>query len=1635
MPRKSHQRSNFKSWFLLIFVCAGIILFYKPLVLLGCKTALYRALSKKEGRTISYDKMHWEDNVVVFSGLQVKDPGMELSIDRIEFAPKISFFGFKPIITLVHPQILVFSTDQQMISAGALVHHSRFIEPRWEIKNGVLDLPSGGRFYFTMSPGNEKESIGNFVFSSDPDPLTPAIFSANLALIDGNLQLGFSLQESDLSRLLPLSGLIFKEMPRKWEKAGGEVNIEGLLCLNSSFQLQELHCHGEGNQVVLGAPEMGIEVLCEEFTGAFSYPVDDASSFWGDKLSASIALKNGNCFFGSPLVDEIFEIRDLDGLLHLGPEKEPQLNLNGNFIKQKREISFSCTGIGGLQQDKSFWSKIQLNSMSPITRGMQATLSIDSHQDKNLKVHLQVEEADQHHIDFIRALCRIPGQCAEGRATISATFFAHEGNWHKVTVEKCHLENLRWFFPELKTDLAARQISTDCEITKLPGKKWTLENLHLQFEEGEYLCPQFNLDSLKMNLVVDDRALQPSKVVMRCGNLQGEIVFPGPLGDHLAKMHIHGDGKEAIAFLFQEQPDKIGPIPLDLQIAARKDNAFLSLETVGSISEEAVKGSAVFSFPFSSFPEIPEKLPLFSFKNAKWQFEHLTEKSYAAFLPLILPGIELLGNLSCEAEMNPSAVRLNIAGDEIFIQHSLAQLYLPHVKGNGIEFFYDSASKNWQGEIPLEEGKLNYRDIDLAFENLEGSLKLNAHHLTASSFYAECEGLGLRGEMDFFFEDKEKGHLSLSTTQIAGSVQNLFSVLNRFPSFPRSEIQLDGNFSCAEKGFVINARIGPTETVSEWSFKGHFNGLKSPINHSTAITEGCCDLVFNSKNQRLMIEKARGVWRQADGTLYTVHLKRFDAQFSTNKNLDFALQVTDGKNEFAYLEAKASQMPSLQWEILFNEDTTRVGGTKLNINQCILDEKMKLSVFEMKPILRCQELGDMAAFLQNAGFISRTFSPKNLQDWEFEGTLQARVYIEDINRGISFHAESSDLQIKGTPWPSFRLKAHKIGENWLIEHLEGGGLILRGTLVVDEDDLSCHQFSGIWQGIEFKGSGNLKPDKKHFSCSLESVKGDLATLAQINKLDGLLAWKGNFNANINLFGDLSDPTDPLRLVGEMNFVVDIQAPIAFAAKTKKTIKFTYNKARGLICNEIDLQLKEKITKAAIAGFKAGKLSRLENGNLALEKFQFSLSREMFGQCLDAKILHSSLKDLKWEKNLEGEGDFQIFPKIVIQASLKPGRYGIGDLDFPFEQLQMRYEKNFLDLRGRSQIHEKPLWTVLQVDLNREPYGALKLLDHPKSEGLKFSFHTLNAKVDLESVEGSCYGVQCQMAKNNRCKIPLATVLSGNVKIDGNSICHLLPKSFAERVDVFKIGDGYEWQGDLVLWQETNRGFKITGILTGNEFEFLGYRFHWMQGNIEASPEHVFITDLKIEDVAGTIGIKKIEFGKDEGWHLYMPQILVRNLQPSIMNKIGIGQQAMKPFTIKNFILSDVRCQLKDVSSLEGSGKLTFTNQFKKESSLFDLPLEIIKKIGLDPGLLTPVQGELEIELRGDKFYLLSLQNSFSEGGRSEFYLAPSRELSYIDLDGKMHIDLKMHQDVMLKITEPFTLTIRGTLEKPRYGLQ
>ena len=308
-------------------------------------------------------------------------------------------------------------------------------------------------------------------------------------------------------------------------------------------------------------------------------------------------------------------------------------------------------------------------------------------------------------------------------------------------------------------------------------------------------------------------------------------------------------------------------------------------------------------------------------------------------------------------------------------------------------------------------------------------------------------------------------------------------------------------------------------------------------------------------------------------------------------------------------------------------------------------------------------------------------------------------------------------------------------------------------------------------------------------------------------------------------------------------------------------------------------------------------------------------------------------------------------------------------------------------------------------------------------------------IQWDSIQGQCIGLNCDLKKNHSKKFPLTSVLTGQIQVDASRLLPLLDKQQSEKFQRFQLGKGYAWRGDLVLWDDAKRGFQMTGELTGDECELFGYCFKQLRGTIDVNPTHIILTNAQFEDEAGTITLKKVDIEKKTNWELNIPVVSVKEWRPSAMRKIDTPATPIKPFVIRHFTLTNIHADLSKSDSLEARGHLTFTNQAKKESTIFDTPLEMIKNFGLDPGLLTPVQGEIDVELRGDKLYLMAMKSTFSEAGRSEFYLAPDRDLSYIDLDGKVHIDLKMKQDVMLKITEPFMLTIRGTLEKPRYGLQ
>ena len=303
---------------------------------------------------------------------------------------------------------------------------------------------------------------------------------------------------------------------------------------------------------------------------------------------------------------------------------------------------------------------------------------------------------------------------------------------------------------------------------------------------------------------------------------------------------------------------------------------------------------------------------------------------------------------------------------------------------------------------------------------------------------------------------------------------------------------------------------------------------------------------------------------------------------------------------------------------------------------------------------------------------------------------------------------------------------------------------------------------------------------------------------------------------------------------------------------------------------------------------------------------------------------------------------------------------------------------------------------------------------------------------LQKFQGNLFGIEFQFLPSN--KLEDWTFL-GDVKIDVARLKDIAGPDVKELIEEMKFEKGYELKGELKLKKDDLAASVFEGYLKGRDFDMLGYLFKTLLGSIRIDQRGVVIRDLSISDEGVTVTIPelKIEVSAKGDLNLRIPELKIDELRPSLLKKKH-GKERLKPFCIKTMVFQDISGNLANEKSFTGRGNLKFINTFKEGHNLLDIPIEIISRLGLDIGLLVPIQGELDYVLKNGKLVFTKLKNSFSDNKRSYFYLWNKSE-SYIDFEGNMHIDIRMKQYVLFKITELFILSIQGSLDKPKCFLR
>lgn len=999
--------------------------------------------------------------------------------------------------------------------------------------------------------------------------------------------------------------------------------------------------------------------------------------------------------------------------------------------------------------------------------------------------------------------------------------------------------------------------------------------------------------------------------------------------------------------------------------------------------------------------------------------ERISSAITAPLLKWVNQDLDLKGDLDLFGTFDLEKVHLSVQGTGICLCHPYAELQaevigekdpmLLKTEGRG-EFTYIHKDGKWTGMLPLVEARFEEKSTGLVFEHVNSLMTLDGNRISFKDVSAACEGIALKGDVDLVLG--ESPCLKIASQRIEGNADALRMIANHFPAFAHLQIPFQGELISGEQGLQLFSRFSKEGTTCTWNFSGGMKKGGFAINSNSHLQNVEFDFICNSDNNTIHVQNLRGQLAAKGGNTFQLKSKRLCFTSKGNWRGEYDVSLSDGKEEVLRVAGTVSEKTGQQWECALDSALTHFLGSKLHISRLVFGECSRIDLLEMQPTLKCRDLFYQLCFLSQTAFLAVDRSSLEfLRQMQLEGSLQTHLrYQGDV---LEFRAEGKQIKMDGSPINNFRLSGEKIGSNWVIEKLQADDLCCTFAFAEEKESIRLSVFEMNKGSFQVKGEGIFHKKAGQFIANIRSAEYPIA----LKTLQGIAYAQGKVQIDLPVAGR------PVQMKGNLEVSADLKGAMPLSVYNEGAIAFFYTPASGLKVKDLDLYAKNKDARLTM-----GELGYdIQNQIGTIKKLQFSLPPDIIERFIpNCNTQITGLVDLEFGKD-----------SFLCQGSVADGSYCIGERSWDLKQVMFRWDDKKLNLACKTAYQSQPLLANLQLDYSTEVIGMLKLQENAQSPGVKILFKAPKAgPLDIHSIQGSLSGVEINFAKSSTARLEKANVLTGNVKIDAKLASPLFSKQIQEEIKSLKLGKGYELEGKLILWKEGPDPFHFSGSLTGQEFSILGCQFQNLDAQTEITPNDIFLQSITVSDQAGTLKIKQVKVNQDgEDWKLDIPLIQLHDLKPSLMKKLGAPEKPLKPLVIRNLSLFNISGIIGKASTFKGNGHFNFTNAFKKESNLFDVPLEMLKKLGLDLGILTPVNGEIDLQMIGDKFYLTEMKNMYSEGKRSEFYLAPEPSSSYVDWKGNLHLDFKMKQEVLLKITEPFILTVRGTLEKPRYGFE
>lgn len=1611
--------SNVVFFSVILIIVFSIVFFIKPICFYGFSSFLNHLVKKNTGSTIKFDSVRFKNKKVILKNVIISSPNnFKINADKIDIALvfKLLKATINTEIYCDSPHVVLYRNMKipQKLKSKKNIFFSCFLK----INQGLADLAENDRIIKQLgfNYNNFSDSVSKFEFffkESADNKISVDISRVKETLtFSGYLKDAQTVHINDVFQFFNLN--IFQDVKGT---AGGSflINVK-------DNKINRFFTNLDFSAFTFFNPSSSLRFDFQHLRIEGDYPnVNESDSLILKKIKSNflketkfkINFENLSIFTNRKSL-----FADLNGSFAYNPNLGCKLNVNGS-IKNDKAFGFCLDSKAYLTSSYSNWLDINLSFDDK-----QACILFNAKEiDDCCNLHVSFNNIQPHIFEAFQDLFyNIFDQIDDFKFKAGSVNFCVDGRFNqkgfdKIFITDTQLKNFEFEKDKIKGFISKLEGRGSFDLSR--DKFWSRFFSDVKINEAFFEVNNQKIQDLNAKIFTLDGIFQSSSVSCLVNKNQTNAEIKGKVEEF--NVFLQSKGK------LSKFDDNFSTI---LSCKRKNNNYIFSGRLKISDGQEAVFGfdlNNLFIFNFNDFKNHLLK---------GWiRAEKIAVQKWREILNI---DTNVNGKTNIAAFYAKNKLHLQVKGEDLSYKNDYVDIKIAKIGNlnnyvfegdNYINAYLDNGVLSC--EFPSFEGSCYLPRFDILFDCKKGKIVIDNNVLKAT-LDAVSENVSLNGNvyLDFFKKhhvltiDAKEYFCDIASLQkflkhfglnkeidVAGKVKGDSKVIVSFEEKANSSYYI--NFDFAQADYKINKKAA----------------LENIFAHAQYLSDGT--FTFSNLTGNLKLENNK-------------HLVSCPVFNITKDGLDIDLRLENEIYDLLRIKGLFVQKDNKYVFDLDNEKT-HLFGEKITSLELVFGLNYKIDNFKMSCrtnsfgfISQIQLLLDLGFLpIDNINLLSVLKNKHDgILDCDWSMNEAKNLVFEICSKNLKvFDKKPTDFLIKGTKSEKQLVIDKMLFDDFavsLLMDIEPDALKIKDCLVKKKDILVLNI-----EGFYSQSSSTLNANISDIKIDLKKIAPFLSEYIKLpgKTMEGHLKGSGSCSFNFPAKGE------------KLKFAFDLDVEPSNLTIEKLRlynsglININLSSGKGFLMRGLDLNFYSKDVDLSYLTCKIGGiLYDFEKRKWVLKDTNLFIPSSLKDAFQKADFLKPAFQYITVDNDIDLTCDIQFFSDLSnIAVSSKEADFYLNSKKLALKDIYFKINEKVCVLKF-DYLHNGNYYTLQNdIELDKIIKGKTFFLekgDNPSYEPLcvKWIVDEDN-KTQVKEIEGYFCGADFLLQEDiNNVN---SNKLFGCVKINGSKLKEILPKSIAETINRLLIGKGYEFSGGLDLNFSKEGSVIFEGLFFGKDFEMLGYQFKTLLSKINIQKDKISLNDLKISDQSGILMLREFVFEKNENsWFLSIPLLKIKDLRPSLMQKINTSLPEITPFLIRELFLYDFRGKIGDRKSFSGHGYLHFINSFKRGHSVFDFPADVLSRIvGIDQALLTPVKGKIDLKVQEGKFYLASLKDSYSESERSKFFLVDKGTKPYIDFDGKIYINMAMKQYVLFKFTESFVISIRGNLGNPQCNLK